>query len=1202
MRRLRWLSYCLLLSLLLTPAAAAGKPLPQAPPPDENTMLLTPLGTAFTYQGYLEDGEGPVADTCDFRFSLYGSAAGADQIGTTQTKTAGVNAGQFTVADLDFGTGAFQGEARYLKVEVRCPAGTGNFTALTPRQMISAAPYAQYALTAPWSGLAGIPGDFADGVDDNTTYTPGAGLTLETTTFSIAPGYRLPQTCANGQIAAWNGSGWSCANNNGGPGGDFWSLWGNAGTVHGVHFLGTTDNVTLTLAVSSTTGLRLAFGNFSPNLLGGSVYNLITVGVSGATIGGGGAEWGPNRVTDNLSTVGGGFNNQAGNGNGIFDDADVATVGGGANNVASGGAATVAGGAENTASGEYNATVGGGYFNTASATDATVSGGNTNTAGEWAATVSGGHQNSALEGASTVGGGVNNLAAGGDSVIAGGNENAAYGWAATISGGFTNTVTADAATIGGGFGNLAAGPDATVAGGKENRAEGEFAVIGGGRNNTANGDLGATIGGGADNTASGEAYATVAGGWNNNALGGGATVGGGAWNMAEANLTTVSGGESNAAQSTYATIGGGANNVAYEWASTIGGGQYNEANGSHGAVAGGESNRADGAWAAAGGGFNNTASGEGAAIPGGGSNFAGGDYSFAAGLNARAEHHGTFVWSDNTGGLTSTGDNQFLISAAGGVGIGTANPSGQVHIAANSNERAVYLSGGPVISATSLTVKWNLPPTSGAATLPMIAADWDTGGGYGIIKGDNVASPVVWMYGSTGRNAFTIARKSYGGSGADVTDIDDWLTPLVQVRENGYMGIGTTDPSHKLTISNGSNNNLLRLIGPLGDFGHGGRLNFGDGDRVYLDEDEDDKLTIYAQNRIAMMGSNVGIGTTTPQAALHVQGNILGSASVGIGTTSPQATLHVEGNTYNSGSLGVGETTPLRPLHITDAGPYVRFEDTDGGNAWENGVFGQDTDYRIAEIVGGSQNARLVIEEGGNVGIGTTDPQANLHVNGTLYSSYRIGIGDSTPETPLYIKDSRPYVRFEDTGGGHKWEAGVFGDSQEFRISEQVGADYVGRLNIEEGGRVTINELRITNGSDLAEPFDVVGAENVKPGMVMVIDPDNPGQLRIADQAYDRAVAGCVSGANGIQPGLTLQQEGTIADGAFPVALTGRVYCWADASYGAIQPGDLLTTSDTPGHIMVVRDYAKAQGAIIGKAMSVLDAGTGLVLVLVALQ
>jgi hypothetical protein len=83
---------------------------------------------------------------------------------------------------------------------------------------------------------------------------------------------------------------------------------------------------------------------------------------------------------------------------------------------------------------------------------------------------------------------------------------------------------------------------------------------------------------------------------------------------------------------------------------------------------------------------------------------------------------------------------------------------------------------------------------------------------------------------------------------------------------------------------------------------------------------------------------------------------------------------------------------------------------------------------------------------------------------------------------------------------------------------------------------------------------------------------------------------------------MMMAQDGSPADGEHPVALTGRVYCLADASEAPIEPGDLLTTSDMPGHAMKVRDYECAQGAVIGKAMTSLEEGQGLVLVLVNLQ
>lgn len=151
--------------------------------------------------------------------------------------------------------------------------------------------------------------------------------------------------------------------------------------------------------------------------------------------------------------------------------------------------------------------------------------------------------------------------------------------------------------------------------------------------------------------------------------------------------------------------------------------------------------------------------------------------------------------------------------------------------------------------------------------------------------------------------------------------------------------------------------------------------------------------------------------------------------------------------------------------------------------------------------------------------------------------------------------------------------------------------------------RVVTDVVEITGGSDLSEQFDVAGGTvAVSPGSVVSIDPASPGNLRLSAQAYDRKVAGIISGADGIKPGLLMGQSGSVADGKHPVALTGRVYCKVDASFGAVEVGDLLTTSPTPGHAMKVGDYGQAQGAILGKAMTNLSSGQGMVLVLVTLQ
>ncbi|MBI5217067.1 MAG: hypothetical protein HY960_15030 [Ignavibacteriae bacterium] len=160
-----------------------------------------------------------------------------------------------------------------------------------------------------------------------------------------------------------------------------------------------------------------------------------------------------------------------------------------------------------------------------------------------------------------------------------------------------------------------------------------------------------------------------------------------------------------------------------------------------------------------------------------------------------------------------------------------------------------------------------------------------------------------------------------------------------------------------------------------------------------------------------------------------------------------------------------------------------------------------------------------------------------------------------------------------------------------------IDADYNGTGE----SRVTTQVLEITGGSDLAEPFEITGSEIVEAGMVVSIDEIHSGNLKLSDKSYDTKVAGVISGAGGVKPGITLNQREVFVNGR-NVAMSGRVYCYVDASTSPIAPGDLLTTSDVPGYAMKAINKEESHGAIIGKAMSSLKEGRGLVLVLVNLQ
>ncbi len=232
----------------------------------------------------------------------------------------------------------------------------------------------------------------------------------------------------------------------------------------------------LDVYVSDRRVLRLESNATSPNVIAGHSSNSVTSGVVGATIGGGGASWSTNRVTDDYGTVSGGYNNRAGDDARTTTDAPYATIGGGRYNIARGADATVSGGWGNTAA--SFAAVGGGYYNTASGNSAAIAGGYWNTA---SAT---------------------------DSFIGGGERNTATGDKAVVGGGFYNTATSWA-TVGGGYSNAATGSDATIGGGRDNSASSNLATVGGGYHNGANG-IAATIPGGYNNSAQGD-YSFAAG-------------------------------------------------------------------------------------------------------------------------------------------------------------------------------------------------------------------------------------------------------------------------------------------------------------------------------------------------------------------------------------------------------------------------------------------------------------------------------------------------------------------------------------------------------------------------------------------------------------------------------------------------------------------------------------------------------------------
>jgi hypothetical protein len=305
----------------------------------------------------------------------------------------------------------------------------------------------------------------------------------------------------------------------------------------------------------------------------------------------------------------------------------------------------------------------------------------------------------------------------------------------------------------------------------------------------------------------------------------------------------------------------------------------------------------------------------------------------------------------------------------------------------------------------------------------------------------------------------------------------------------------------------------------------------------------------------------------------------------------------------SSGNVGVGTTTPGTALEVrTSSGNY--------------GVSQSDGTIRVGTYVGGSasgatggwfgtisNNSLFFFTNGGGPATSiTADSKVHINPVGTTAApQFEVNGGSTIAEQSIISSGNRAIVTLNSTIGGNNHvytiESGLFGTAGLFGIYDRTLNK--ARLTIDATGAVSVPVLSVTGGADVAEPFPI--AEKIDKGSVVVIDANHPGRLKRSQKAYDRKVAGIVSGANGIQPGIALHQDGAI-EGGENVALSGRVYVQAETSNGFIEPGDLLTTSDVPGCAMKVTDYGRAQGAVIGKAMSALREERGSVLVLVTLQ
>jgi hypothetical protein len=667
------------------------------------------LSPAFTYQGELRLAAGPASGSYDLQFRLYNALAGGSQIGGTVSANAvAVTGGLFSVP-LDFGPAQFAGDRQWLEIAIR-PAGGGAYETLSPRTEVTAAPYAWGAAVALANSVTTT--SLVDGAVQSADIANGAVGTTQINPTQVQR--RISGTCSGAQgvqtIAA-DGS-VVCG-----------TFAGGAGTV-----------TSIATGAGLTGGPITASGTISvaPGGIGATQINTAQVQARiAATCAAGSAIRGV--AADGTVSCETALQGAAGP-TGPTGPAGPAGAQGPAGPTGAAGATGAQGPAGPAGPQGPAGPIG--------ATGATGSQGPAGPAGPQGLTgpqgpigpqgPAGSADAWSRTGNSGTSPGTNFIGTideqpfvvRTDNVRSLRIEPSAITTAPPffspitvnfIAGSSANSVTAGVrgATISGG-GVPSGDSDPDTAGEGPNRVTDHYGTVGGGYANQA-GDAGGSLVDGP--------FATVGGGWGNVASGSWGTVGGGSRNIASGGMSTVDGGDLNTASGLWSAVGGG---------------QTNTASGAWGTVAGGELNTASSNNSTVGGGFVNTASGRYSTVGGGADNCAGGSRSWAGGSSAKVRpgsnagapgsgcngiplsgnangDSGTFVWADDSDtSFVSTGENQFLVRATGGIGFNTNDPRTAFDLVANRDGHAMLVQNDEATTADGIAIRVNetTPTTS----------------------------------------------------------------------------------------------------------------------------------------------------------------------------------------------------------------------------------------------------------------------------------------------------------------------------------------------------------------------------------------------------------------------------------------------------------------------------------------------------------
>jgi hypothetical protein len=345
---------------------------------------------------------------------------------------------------------------------------------------------------------------------------------------------------------------------------------------------------------------------------------------------------------------------------------------------------------------------------------------------------------------------------------------------------------------------------------------------------------------------------------------------------------------------------------------------------------------------------------------------------------------------------------------------------------------------------------------------------------------------------------------------------------------------------------------------------------------------------------------------SAPDGGSNISNTNSGNVGIGMPTgTSPGTKLDVGGAVRGINFFGPQQTAFTVGTDSTvSGGAAIQMFGTSGSGGMTN---------QIRFLTGSSSQYRMVIDGGGNVGIGTTSPGYRLTTSGS---------GDEKLNIISTTAGNGAAIMLQNTGNANsprmEWQLIPSStEQQSYMRANYIGATVVPDIMVIRGdGNIGVGTTNPQARLDVNGNINVTGNINAKyqdvaewvqsrqkltAGTVVVLDPEKSNQVIASTESYDTRVAGVISE----QPGVLLGEGG---EGKVKVATTGRVRVRVNASKGSVRIGDLLVTSDKEGMAMksdpvnVGGIRMHRPGTIIGKALEPLREGTGEIMVLLSLQ